>query len=109
MLYIERDSSGKIIGIHNSPTEQAVEKKTAVDQEVIDFIAESGLSDQLQPLLSLFDQSIIRVLDDLIDLLIAKNVIMFTELPEEAQSKITARKILRKKMSNSGFIVDDVL
>ncbi|MDH4318184.1 MAG: hypothetical protein OEV64_07315 [Desulfobulbaceae bacterium] len=109
MLYVERDGSGKIIGIHNSPTAQAQEPKKILDREVMDFFKSTGVTPDFGPILSEFDQNIIRVLDDLIDLLIKKNVIMFTELPLEAQEKIKWRKLIRKKMSVGNLIVDDIL
>ena len=45
------------------------------------------------------DQSTVRVLEDVIDLLIQKNVILFTELPEAAQAKLMARRGLRKSLN----------
>ena len=109
MLYIERNSSGKIIGIHSAPTAQAQEQKKKLDQEVMEFLNSTGVSKHLGPILNEFDQNVIRVLDDLIDLLVDKNLIMFTELPIEAQEKIKWRKLIRKKMSSVNFMVDDIL
>jgi len=43
----------------------------------------------------------VRVLEDLIEMLTAKGIILFTELPESAQQKILLRKRLRKDRTNS--------
>ena len=44
---------------------------------------------------------LVRVLEDLIEMLTAKGIILFTELPESAQQKILLRKRLRKDRTNS--------
>lgn len=109
MLYIERDKNGKISAVHQSPTDKTTENKTLMDEEVIAFLNNDGTLDSWVQLLSLSDNSIIRVLEDLIDVLIKKNVIMLTDLPEEARSKLKERKRVRKKMGNGSFIVDDII
>ena len=60
-------------------------------------------------LLELSDVGIIRILEDLIDLLIRKNVILFTELPLEAQAKISERKKVRERIAPGDIMVDDIL
>jgi hypothetical protein len=60
-------------------------------------------------LLALSDMGIIRLLEDLIDLLIQKNVIIFTELPEQARERITERKRLRETVASQDLMVDDIL
>lgn len=45
------------------------------------------------------DQEFIRVSEDLIDILIAKGVIFLSDLPQEAQAKIMARKSLRENIT----------
>ncbi len=109
MLYIERDQSGQIIGIHKEPTLQAKESKSIMDNEVVDFLNSAGISDSWEPVFSLLDQNIIRVLDDLIELMVAKKVILFTDLPHEAQEKIKERKIVRQKLKNNDFLVKDII
>ena len=52
---------------------------------------------------------IIRIVEDLIDLLIRKNLILFTELPEDAQAKIRERKRVRAIMTDEDLVVDDIL
>lgn len=109
MLYIERNSDGTIAAIHQSPSEKATEQKTLLDEEIIAFLSkDSGLDSWIQ-LLSLSDVSIIRVIEDLIDVLVKKNIIMLTDLPEEARDKLKERKSVRQKMENDPFIVNNIL
>ena len=109
MLYVKRDEAGNIIGLHNKPEPGADEQKSLMDDEILKFLDNSVDNDPWVQLLSLSDISIIRVLEDLIDLLIRKNIILFTELPEGAQAKIRERKKIRDKISPEGLMVDDIL
>lgn len=109
MLYIERDADGAIVAIHQAPSAKATEQKALMDEEVLAFLGRDGKLDSWIKLLSLSDVSIIRVLEDLIDLLVKKNLIMLTELPEEARAKLRERKRVRERMEHDQLIVDDIL
>jgi hypothetical protein len=109
MLYVERDGEGDIIAMHSSPKPNAVEEKSVVDEEILEFLNKTVSADSRKLLLSLSDRGIIRLLEDLIDLLIQKNVIFYTELPEQAQEKIRERKQLRETITPQTLTVDDIL
>ncbi len=109
MLYIERDAAGNIISINNKPGPDGGEQKSIMDKEIIEFLYKNTDKDPAVQLLSHSDIGIIRILEDLIDLLIRKNIILFTELPEEAQAKISERKLLRKKIPLDNLMSDDIL
>lgn len=109
MPYIERDGEGKIIAIHSTPKPNACEEKTLSDREINEFLNKFENTDSHKELLSLSDMGIIRLLEDLTDLLIQKNVILFTELPEHAQKKLRERRRLRETISSQSLTVDDIL
>ena len=109
MLYVERDDAGNIVALHTRPEAGADEQKPLTDAEIIEFLKKNTGSDPGGQLLSLTDTGIIRVLEDLVDLLIRKNVILFTDLPEQAQKKIRERKMLREKIGPDHLMVDDIL
>lgn len=109
MLYIERDEDGEIIALHNNPDQKDSEQKSLIDEEVVNFLQKNTSPESWQQLLSLTDSGTIRILEDLIDLLSRKNVISFTELPEQAQERIRERKSLREKMASTDLLVDDIL
>jgi hypothetical protein len=50
--------------------------------------------------LSQTDTSLVRVLEDLIDVLITRGVIQFTDLPEAAQAKLLERRETRASLIN---------
>ncbi|MEW8047412.1 MAG: tryptophan synthase subunit beta like protein, partial [Candidatus Thiodiazotropha sp.] len=54
------------------------------------------------------DAGMIRIVEDLIALLIQKNLIMFTDLPNAAQQKILMRNQIRSVFqSGDPLLVDD--
>lgn len=63
----------------------------------------------LLQLLADSDRGAIRIIEDILDLLIAKNLVLFTELVPEAQERIKARAELRKSIASDPILVDDVL
>jgi hypothetical protein len=52
------------------------------------------------------DREMIRVYEDLIDLLIGKNLLLLTDLPPAAQDKLLRRKRLRAMLSPLADIID---
>ncbi|HLB06526.1 MAG TPA: hypothetical protein VJN41_02435 [Alphaproteobacteria bacterium] len=53
------------------------------------------------------DSELIRALEDLIDVLIKKDVIAFTDLPEPVQRKLLSRQALRERLMGSLFAEED--
>lgn len=106
MLYVERDENGRISALHNAPTRAGQEQKSLMDEEVLAFM---DSSDSWKQLMALSDLATIRIVEDLIDILVRKNVIQFTELPEHAQKRIMERKRIRQKIGSHDFLVDDIL
>lgn len=57
--------------------------------------------------LSSSDSELIRVLEDLIDVLISNGTIRLTDLPPKALEKLTLRKQARKKLNKSLDLIDE--
>ena len=57
--------------------------------------------------LSTSDAELVRVLEDLIDVLIAHGTIRMTDLPPKALGKLTSRKQTRRKLNNSLNLIGD--
>lgn len=57
--------------------------------------------------LSQSDLAIARVLEDLVDVLITRGVIQFTDLPQAAQEKLMTRRQTRAMLSNSLKLLPD--
>lgn len=91
MFYVLRDATGQISSLHRDPV---VGAQTLPEDhpEVRQFM---GLDSEQQQFASL-DASFLRVLEDLIDALIRRNVLCITDLPMEAQLKLFDRKHFRE-------------
>ena len=64
-------------------------------------LPEEPEAQQAEELLSQSDTAIARVLEDLIDVLITRGVIQFTDLPEAAQDKLLSRRQTRARLKDS--------
>ncbi|MDP3037811.1 MAG: hypothetical protein Q8N07_08770 [Rhodocyclaceae bacterium] len=66
----------------------------------------NGAADVLERL-AVSDQVMVRVLEDLIETLIHKDLIRFTDLPEAAQAKLLERRTLRRSVNALDFFGGD--
>jgi hypothetical protein len=108
MPYVSRDANGNIIAIFRSPTDKAAEELAADDPEVVSFLSAPGSGEQaLKWELFISDMAMGRLTEDLIDALIEKNVIAFTDLPEATQTKLLRRRKLREKLQSVEALMGD--
>lgn len=109
MPYVQRDATGAISAVFQEP-QQGVSEFVAGDhpdlQIFLGAILPQSHWNQASEQLSETDTSLIRVIEDIIDVLIDKNVIMFTDLPQAARDKIMERKTTRERMSRSAPLID---
>jgi hypothetical protein len=82
-VFIIRDAGGRISGLSAEPIEGA-SPATIDDPEVQAFLRD-------------LDVDLVRVLEDVIDLLVSRGVFRFTDLPASAQEKLLFRKNLRSQ------------
>ncbi|GAB3280539.1 tryptophan synthase subunit beta like protein [Parahaliea aestuarii] len=103
MPYVLRTRAGQISALSNDLLE-GYEWIASDDAELRVFIAKSaGMIDHL----SASDLDMVRVLEDLVELLVQKGVILFTELPESAQEKVLRRQSLRSDLRNDLDLLGD--
>ena len=94
MLYAIRNNEGRIISL--SETAQAgAEPVDIKNKEVLQFLSINDEEFSAEEFLEKSDTGVSRIFEDLIDVLIGKNIIMFTDLPEMAQQKLLSRKLAR--------------
>ncbi len=98
MLYVARNSDGVICEVHSMPLGDAQEAVPADHAEALQFIHERWRQNELNEL----DRDFVRVIEDTIELLIAKDVILFTDLPPKVQEKLLRRKEIRQKKHYQG-------
>lgn len=109
MFYIQRDNEGSIVSIARQADAQHAESVPGTHPEVQAFLktADATALGELQS----SDADFIRVLEDVIDLLVDKDLVQFTELPLPAQQKLLSRRQIRERLvsslSTSSTLIDD--
>ena len=105
MPYVNRDENGKIISLVTEPGQDAAEKLSASDPEVLVFLQESESDFPTREFLTLSDLELVRALEDVINLLVDKNIIKFTELPDAVQHKLLNRQFAREKLQDENALL----
>lgn len=107
MPYISRNENGMVIELRDTPNGQSDEWLDGGDPEIMTFLKRIESTEQAKQVLSSTDLEMVRVIEDLIDLLISKNIFIITDLPEAVQSKLGARKKIRKEMNALQNLISD--
>lgn len=100
MPFVHRDEHGHIQAVYEEYLEGTEEVEPG-DPDLMAFIqrnipqAGNILNDEWE----MSDLALARVLEDLIEVLMEKKVILFTNFPEGAQRKLRERRGLRKELS----------
>ncbi|MDG1943796.1 MAG: hypothetical protein P8J17_05995 [Halioglobus sp.] len=97
MPFVKRDGVGNVIAISQEPGSGFDEELPNDDPAISAFLIDVGGDSSS---LSATDQDLVRVVEDVVELLISKGVILFTELPADAQQKIMRRQKLRSEMGS---------
>ena len=92
MFHVSRNSDGVLESVSKKPLPDG-ETLDENDPEIQQFFKSA-----VDPTFDAADAGFVRVLEDLIDTLILKNVIHHTDLPLAAQKKLTIRKGLRNRI-----------
>ena len=113
MPFIRRNASGAVDSLHRRD-EGGCEFLPDDHPDVRAFLGAAPVEPDA---FGRLDADFVRVIEDVIDTLIVKNIINITDLPEQAQAKLFARKSYRERItrnslrlfSNSAFttVIDD--
>ena len=104
MPFIKRNDRGQICGISLTPQDGHLKSTPEDAPELEAFLQQL---EDAQGLISGTDMPLVRVLEDLIDLLIDREVIRFTDLPDAAQRKLMNRRRLRAALKPGLDLLDD--
>jgi FMN phosphatase YigB (HAD superfamily) len=100
MPFVMRDKSGSIQAIFREQAPDAQEYLPPDNPQVRDFVRSSTSSDGGPAEMSRSDFEMIRVYEDLIDILVSKRIVVLTDFPPVAQAKLVRRKRLRTSFSS---------
>lgn len=111
MPYIKRNLDGSIDSLSLSLNDEHPEYISATNHELVEFLSFNDETEISKSALVESDSDIARVTEDLVYLLINKNIILFTELPQAVQAKLLGREKLRSNLTDTtdNFLHDDEL
>jgi hypothetical protein len=98
MPYVRRKPDGSLESLHRDDPGGCTFLPNT-DPEVQAFIGNADPPSDFARL----DADFVRVIEDVIDTLIVKNVINLTDLPDQAQAKLLARKSFRERSLKSSL------
>lgn len=104
MVFVQRNEDGDIVGVLRRELSDAEaasglwQPVTDTDADVAQFARRLGETAEANPL-ALTDADLARVTEDLIDVLIDRAVIQFTDLPVAAQNKLLQRRQTRASLA----------
>jgi len=113
MPYVVRQADGSISAILKEATADSGEYLPESHPDIAEFLGADTVmaggynkgEANLRLALQDSDADIARVTEDLVHLLVKKNVILFTELPEIVQEKLISREKLRTKLNAPGHTI----
>ena len=104
MPFVKRNELGVVIAV-SQDLEPGFQEELPQDHPAIaEFFA--GVGSEAASLDD-SDKDLVRVLEDLVEVLIAKGLILFTDLPVEAQQKIMRRQQLRSRLGDSLDLISE--
>ncbi len=106
LIYVQRDPEGRLQRVEPSPFPGHTEVLTADHAEVQHWFADDVVENSLRQLKQ-SDLDMIRVLEDLIDVLTTKGVLSITDLPAGAQAKLLSRSTARKALGGLSNLIQD--
>jgi len=107
MPYVHRNEQGQVMRLLESPSIDGDEWLELEHGDVITFMQQSEQASELKKSLHTSDVEMARVLEDVVDLLMAKQVFTFTELPEVVQDKLNRRKTLRQEVNDLSDLITE--
>jgi hypothetical protein len=96
MPFVKRDAQGRITSVHREQDSPDLQYLQPNAPEVMSFLAPGN---ERRGELQRSDLEMIRVYEDLADILIGKRIVVLTDFPPAAQNKLMRRKRLRTSLS----------
>lgn len=107
MYYLERDTERQIIRVELTPFPTMTEQHDLCTPEIDEWIRQRETREATLYQLQQSDLEMVRVLEDLIEVLMSKGVISITDLPPAAQTKLASRAQARRSLSGLEGLIPD--
>lgn len=95
-----RDDMGEIAAVFARPQHNGEEPIAMEDSELLAFVVGGDLQAALRSYLAGTDADLLRIVEDLDNVLIDRNLILVTNFPEGARRKLLKRTAIRAKLQN---------
>ena len=100
MRYVARDEAGNILAVYTEP-QPGVDEALPVDSpELLSFVLGQDAEMALRAYMASTDSDLLRIIEDLINVLIDRNVVMLSDFPTGAQKKLLRRATIRDKLQS---------
>lgn len=108
MVYAQRDAEGRLLRVEHDPFEGMTETLAVESEELHNWLsAREEVKGRLASLKE-SDLELVRVLEDVVGVLVARGLIRYTDLPEAARRKLDRRAETRAEIEGlSGLLGDD--
>ena len=113
MPFVGRDGDGRINAVSVQANIACGEQLSENNGELLEYLrqldipAVAEVDSETEATLIRSDLDLVRVMEDLANVLIEKNVICFTDLPYVAQQKIIRRRDIRESIQQDPSLIDD--
>lgn len=105
MVFIKRDENKKIIAVFAEKDEKDLEQIANDDPDLKMFLLKCAIDKDYALIQS--DLELIRVIEDIIHILMAKNIIHITDFPDPVIEKLSAREAIRGHFDNLSNLFND--
>ena len=106
MLYVQRDAEGRLIRVEAEPYSQATETLGTHHPEIQGWYASQTAESNRQKLKQ-SDVEMIRVLDDLVQVLVNQGIIRITDLPAADHAKLLDRSQAREVLGGLSQLIEE--
>jgi hypothetical protein len=106
MFYVQRDAEGQLLRVEAAAFDGFTDMVPADNAEIQEWFADDVVENSLKQLKQ-SDLDMIRVLEDLIEVLTAKGVFSITDLPPGAQAKLLNRSTARKALGGLNNLIEE--
>lgn len=104
-MFVRVDENGEVMAVSRTALDAGWQERADDDPAVVSFLARSQ-GPGADPF-ARSDAELVRVLEDLIQVLVERNVIRFTDLPPPAQAKLSRRQGMRDRMRRLSLLDED--
>lgn len=95
MVFVRRDNDGKLLRVSENPFTDMTAEESRENSDVAVWLSAQHELQERMAQLQRSDLATVRILEDLVTLLVNKNMIDYRELPESARARLDERALVR--------------